>query len=146
MGLSWPLFLYFCLFFILQLAHKCLLILGFERRISGVRSDRSANCATTTARFHLLFKSIFYPTLQLVQKYLSLCQVEAGFKYFSQKAKLNRTFLNHDQNQILMVFDIFWSKWDFPIMFDKPKESVFAVTMDNKPPATALLTDSLKAN
>ena len=45
-GLSLPLFLYFCLIYIIQLTDKVLPMLGFELRISGVRSDRSA---TTTA-------------------------------------------------------------------------------------------------
>ena len=49
MGLSRPLFLYFHLFYIVQLTDKFLPMLEFELRISGVRSDRSANCATTTA-------------------------------------------------------------------------------------------------
>ena len=48
MGLSWPLSLYFCLFSIIQLTDKFLPILGFKLRISGVGSDCSANCATTT--------------------------------------------------------------------------------------------------
>ena len=49
-GLSLPLFLYFCLFYISQLIDKFLLMLGFELRIFGVGSDCSANCATTTAQ------------------------------------------------------------------------------------------------
>ena len=49
MGLSLPLFLYFCLFYIIQLTYKFLPMLGIEQRISGVGSDRSANCSTTTA-------------------------------------------------------------------------------------------------
>ena len=51
MGLSRPLFLYFSLFYItIQLADKVLPMLGFKsRRISGVGSDRSASCATSTA-------------------------------------------------------------------------------------------------
>ena len=50
MGLIQPLFLYFRLFYIIQLTDKFLPMLGFELRISGVRSNRSANCATTTAQ------------------------------------------------------------------------------------------------
>ena len=44
MGHSWPLFLYFRLFFLnVQVVDKILPMLGFEPRISGVRSDRSTN-------------------------------------------------------------------------------------------------------
>ena len=53
-GQSWPLFPYFRLFhYIMQLTDEqinCQRMLGFEPRISGVRSDRSANCTTTTAQ------------------------------------------------------------------------------------------------
>ena len=47
MGLSRPLFLYFRLFYIIQLTDKVLPMLGFEPRFTGVRRDRSANCATS---------------------------------------------------------------------------------------------------
>ena len=51
MGHSQPLFLCFCLFYFnAQLVDKILLMLGFDPRVSGVRSDRSTNWATTTAR------------------------------------------------------------------------------------------------
>ena len=39
-------------------------ISGFKLRISGVRSDRSANCTTTTA-FSILSKTFFGPLCQL---------------------------------------------------------------------------------
>ena len=48
MGLSWPHLLYFSLFHIMQLTEKFLPMLGFKPWISGVVSDRSANCATAT--------------------------------------------------------------------------------------------------
>ena len=60
MGLSWPLFLYFPLFHVIQLTDKFLPMLGFKMRISGVGSDRSANCVTTTAHLGL---SLFEPVL-----------------------------------------------------------------------------------
>ena len=44
------LFFYFCLFYVIQLTDIFLWMLGFEPRISGVGSVRSANCATTTAK------------------------------------------------------------------------------------------------
>ena len=47
-----PLFLYFCLIYIIQLTDKVLPMLGFELRISGVRSDRSA---TTNALEKIIF-------------------------------------------------------------------------------------------
>ena len=51
MGNSRPLFLYFHLFFLnVQLVDKIVLTLGFEPRISDVRSDRSTNWAITTAQ------------------------------------------------------------------------------------------------
>ena len=49
MGLSQPVLLYFCLFCIVQLTDKFLPMLGFKPRISGIGSDHSATCATTTA-------------------------------------------------------------------------------------------------
>ena len=48
--LSRTLFLYFRQFLNIQLTDKFFPLLGFEPRISGVRSDRSTNCATTTAK------------------------------------------------------------------------------------------------
>ena len=50
MAPSRPLFLYFYLFYDIQLIDKFLPLLGFKLQISGVRSDGSANCATTTAQ------------------------------------------------------------------------------------------------
>ena len=51
----------FCLFCIIQLADKFLPMLAFKPGISGVGSDRYANCATTTARemVNLKFQSIY---------------------------------------------------------------------------------------
>ena len=46
---SLPLFLYFRLFYIVQLADKILLVFGLELQISGVGSESSTNWATTTA-------------------------------------------------------------------------------------------------
>ena len=50
MGHSRPLLLYFRLF-ALHLVDKILAMVGFEPRISGVRSDRSTNWATNTAPY-----------------------------------------------------------------------------------------------
>ena len=49
-GLSRPLFLYFCLVYIMQLTVKFLPMSAFKPQISGVGSNHSANCATTTAQ------------------------------------------------------------------------------------------------
>ena len=50
MGLSRPLFVYFCLLNVVQLTDNFFLpMFGFEQWVSGVGSDRSANCATTSA-------------------------------------------------------------------------------------------------
>ena len=61
MGRSWPLFLYFCLFNKHTVDSKQIIIIcflpmtGFELPISDIRSDRSANSATTTATIqHIL--------------------------------------------------------------------------------------------
>ena len=50
MGLSQPHFLYFCLFYFIQLTDKFLPMLGFEPHISGVGGDCSPNCATTATK------------------------------------------------------------------------------------------------
>ena len=60
MGLSRLLFLYFRLFNMKQSTDEFLLMVGFEPRISGVGSDRSANCVTTTAHLGL---SLLEPVL-----------------------------------------------------------------------------------
>ena len=60
MGHSQPLFLYFCLFYVnVQLINKILRMLGFEPQISGVRSDRSNNWATTTATTLIMLSKTF---------------------------------------------------------------------------------------
>ena len=57
MDLSRPLFLHFCLFCNLQLIDTFLLMLGFQPQISGFGCDRSANCATTTAKVGFILLS-----------------------------------------------------------------------------------------
>ena len=54
MGLSRPLFLYFRLFYSIQLTDKFLTMLGFELLSSCAGSNRLANCATASAQFTLL--------------------------------------------------------------------------------------------
>ena len=61
MGLSQPLFLYFQLFFVMQLTDEqinYLPMMGLEPRIPGVGSNRSANCTTTTAQVLKIMKSV----------------------------------------------------------------------------------------
>ena len=55
MGLCCLLCPYFRLFYIIQLADKFLPMLGFELQISGVGSNRSANCATATVHLTQYF-------------------------------------------------------------------------------------------
>ena len=65
MGISWLRLLYFCLFHIMQMTDKALPMLGFEPRISGVGSDRSANFATTTttaqSKLAIISLETFFP-------------------------------------------------------------------------------------
>ena len=63
MGCSQPLFLYFCVFSIVQLVDKILLMSGFEPQISGVGSNRSTNWATTTPRSCTTLKFTFWRSL-----------------------------------------------------------------------------------
>ena len=86
MGHSQPLFLCFCLFYFnAQLVDKILLMLGFEPRVSGVRSDRSTNWATTTAR-NLTFICNYFAAEHLKtilhQIFYHGCRKDRIFSYF----------------------------------------------------------------
>ena len=62
-GHSRPLFIYFCLFNTVdnkQMFNKILPMMGVEPRTSGIISDRSTNWATTTSRYILFIRILFY--------------------------------------------------------------------------------------